>query len=565
MAAGAPEAPPVRARGAAWAPLAAVLASIALAWGLAAASHTAGVPRTDDWAWGRVALDLHRTGHIHLVGWGPMTMLGLVVWAQPWLAVLGPHVWVLDLSASVLVAAGLLAAWRLARLLAGPRGATVVVATLAIAPGFLRDAASFMTDGPAFAVGTLSLLAGVEAAGAVGRRRAALEAACVGCGFWAFSMRELAVAAPLAVLVARWWSEPARRRMVGAELVGLLAACLGFWAWRASLPGGQPYGGRPPVFTIAAALVGVVFTTSLLLLPVLAATAPSWWRARHRAARLAGMGVALALAVVPIAYEPRSWSHRYQWLTGDYLDPRGINGTKLLLGSRPRVVPAGAWAVVELAAVIAGAVVLGLLAEALAVRWRHRGAPPPTGAVGARAVAASLVLSGGAIAVAIAHNGAVYDRYLWPMVLAGAVLVARAFPVLPLWRWHAAAAQVALVAVTAFAGVSLLVTLNSDAFDGARWRLDGEVARGGVPAASVDGGFEWVGWHASGTADANAVGDGARPYWVAMVGEPAACVELSGSPLAGQGLALVRTVTWRTWLVAGRSRLYAYRRPAACR
>ena len=268
--AGAPGAPPAGARRAALAALAAVLACMALAWGLAAASHTAGIPRTDDWAWARVALDLHRTGHVHLVGWGPMTMLGLVAWAQPWLSVFGPHVWALDLSASVLVAAGLLAAWRLARDLAGARGAVVVVGTLVIAPGFLRDAASFMTDGPAFAVATLSLLAGVEAAGAVGRRRAALEAACLACGFWAFSMRELAVAAPVAVLLARWWSEPTRRQALAAEVALLGAACLGFWAWRSSLPGGQPYGGRPPVFTVSAAAVGVVFTTSLLLVPVLA-------------------------------------------------------------------------------------------------------------------------------------------------------------------------------------------------------------------------------------------------------------------------------------------------------
>jgi hypothetical protein len=540
-----------------------VLAVVACSWALAAWSHTAGIPRTDDWAWGRVALDLHRSGHLQLVGWGPMTMVGLVAWAQPWLALLGAHVWVLDLAASALVAAGLLATWRLARLAAGRAAAAAVVATLALAPGFLRDAASFMTDGPAFAVGALSLLAGYEAASAAGRRRQALEAACAACGWWAFTMRELAIAAPLAVLAARWWGERRRRRSLGAQAAVLVGACAALWAWRAGLPGGQPYGGRPPAFTIAEALVGVVFTASLLLVPVLAATAASWWPARHRAARAVGACSAMALAVVPIPYEPRSWSHRYQWLTGDYLDPRGINGNKLLLGSRPRVVPAGAWAAVELVAVLAGVVVLALVAEAIAVRWRapRREQPSP---LAPRVMAAYAAVTGAGVAVAIVRNGAVYDRYLWPLALAGAVLLVTAFPVAPLSRWHPLASQAAVAATGAFVALSLLVTLNSDAFDGARWRLASSAVRTGVAARSVDGGFEWVGWHAGGVADANAAGVATRPYWVAMVGEPAACIELSASPLSGPGLALVRTEVWRTWLVAGRSRLYEYRRAPAC-
>jgi len=111
--------------------------------------------------------------------------------------------------------------------------------------------------------------------------------------------------------------------------------------------------------------------------------------------------------------------------------------------------------------------------------------------------------------------------------------------------------------------VSLAVTLNSDAFDGARWRAAHQAVSQGVAATAVDGGFEWVGWHATGVADANASGDATRPYWVAMVGEPAACVEVAASRIALPGLSLERAVTWRTWLLFGRAHLYVYRR-AGC-
>jgi len=179
-----------------------------------------------------------------------------------------------------------------------------------------------------------------------------------------------------------------------------------------------------------------------------------------------------------------------------------------------------------------------------------------------RALVAELVILFGALVVAVVTNGATYDRYLWPAVLAAAILLLDRYPPPPLEHWHPAASQVALVVASAFAIVSLLVTLNSDAFDGARWRLDTQVA--GVPATAVDGGFEWVGAHATSVDDANASSDATRSYWVAMAGEPAPCVEVSASPVDRADLVLVRTVTWRTWLLFGRSRLYEYRRPSAC-
>jgi hypothetical protein len=560
-------------------------AAIGAAWLLAAASHSAGIARTDDWAFARVALTLHHSGHVHLVGWAQMSLLGLVAWAQPFLAALGPHLWVLDVSASVLVAAGLLAAYRLARILAGPKAALVVVATVAAAPGFVRDAGSFMTDGPAFAVGTFALLAGVEAARtADGSRRWLLEAACVAAGLWAFSIRELALAAPLAVLAARWLGEPRRRRVIAAEGGVLGVSCAFFWAWRSGLPGGQAFGGRPPLFTIIDSIVGVVFTTSLLIVPVLAATAPSWWKARRPVARSVGVAVGAALAIVPIAYAPGSWNRRYQWLTGDYLDPRGVNGNKLLIGSRPRLMPPLGWAGIEAIALIAGIVVVGLAAEALAgvmattesragSRSRSRSRSRSPGALlerasatplGVRVLAAHLAVLFALLTVAIVVNGATFDRYLWPAALSAGILLTMRYPIPPLGRWHPAASQVALVVVTAFVLVSLMVTLNSDAFDGVRWRLARqETARGLAPSA-VDAGFEWVGYHAPGEANANASGDATRPYWVVMVGEPAACLELSASALDDPNLTLVRTARWRTWLVLGRARIFEYRRPSAC-
>ena len=543
--------------------------AVAAAWLLAAASHTAGIPRTDDWAFSRVALTWARTGHLHLVGWGQMSLIGLLVWARPWMAVLGDHQWVLDLSASVLVVAGLAAAYRLARVIAGGPAAIVAVATVAAAPGFVRDAGTFMTDGPALAVSTIGLLAGFEAAGASGRRRWLLEAGCVAAGCWAFSIRELAIAGPLAVLAVRWLAEPRRRRPLGAGIAALGAFCVAFTSWRGRLAGGQPYDGRPPVFTITELVIGVVFTTCLFLVPVLAATAPRWWRPVRPTARAVGTAVGGLVAVLPVLYAPGSWTHRYQWLTGDYLDPRGINGDKLLIGSRPRLLPPLGWAGVEAVAVIAGVVVFGLVAEALAgivsTRSRRGLHSWSAASLGVRVLVAHLAIVFGLLVVAIVVNGATFDRYLWPAVLSAGILLLGAFPLTPPSEWHPAALQVAVGVAAAFAVVSLLVTLDSDAFDGIRWRTAQEAVRAGVPAGRVDAGFEWSGYHAATVvADANASGDRQRPYWLAMVRAPAACVELTVSKQTDPGLSLIGVRRWRTWLVMGESTLYEYRRPAAC-
>jgi hypothetical protein len=181
--------------------------------------------------------------------------------------------------------------------------------------------------------------------------------------------------------------------------------------------------------------------------------------------------------------------------------------------------------------------------------------------LGVRLLVARLGILFVVLVVAIALNGATFDRYLWPAALSAGILVLIRYPAPPLSRWHPAASQAALVAVMAFAVVSLLVTLNSDAFDGARWRVAREA---GLPATTVDAGFEWVGFHATGVADANASGDATRPNWAMMDGQPAACVELTSSPLDDPNLTFVRVARWRTWLVLGSAGIFEYRRPAAC-
>jgi hypothetical protein len=154
----------------------------------------------------------------------------------------------------------------------------------------------------------------------------------------------------------------------------------------------------------------------------------------------------------------------------------------------------------------------------------------------------------------------VYDRYLWPLVLSGSILVLHrarphgreANPRVRVVRW-------AVVALVAF--VALALTADADAFDGARWRAGERAVARGVPATEVDAGFEWVGAHTSAVADLNrppAPPDRYRTWWASMFLSPTICVVVSASPLTDPRLSLVSTSRWRPFLLFGSSRLYEY-------
>ena len=526
--------------------LSAVLAAAAGAW---------GIPRDDDWAFTRIAFGLERTGHLQLVGWNKMTLVGLIGWAQPWLLVLGRHVWVLDLSAAVLVGAGLWATWRLARLALSPARAALAVGCVVALPGFLRDTTSFMTDGPALALAALCMLAGVEAMAATGRRRQLLWTASLVLGFWGFTVREFALAAPVAVLAA-WAVAASDRRRALAGAGGFLLACAAFYAWRQSLPGAQSIGPRPTVDVIVGSIVMTWFTVALFLLPVLVAVTGWSWRSRGQSSVAWRRGALFGLAAAAI---PLGLAHHFggqpTWLLSDYLTRQGLGANELLLGSRWVLLSPPLWALISVAAVIAGVLLAGEVADRLASRAGGPLADRPTltRVLACHVVAMTVILAATAI-----MNSAVLDRYVWPLVLSGGVLLLAGARSEVVGRSVRPRAWIALGAAAVLA---LALTAGSDAFDGGRWQQGVSAVTAGASPTSVDAGFEWVGVHTSSSADLalRGVGNPNQSWWSKMLALPAPCVEVAASPITAPGYFLEKTVAWRPLLLAGHSHWYIYR------
>jgi hypothetical protein len=380
-------------------------------------------------------------------------------------------------------------------------------------------------------------------------------------GFCAFTVRELAIAAPAAVLVTAFFGRRDGRKNIVVGGACLVIACTAFYIWRHGLPGQQPYWGVPPLFVVVELIVNGFFSLALGIAPALAVTASRWWHPRARTARLIGMAFGGALALVPVAYAQWSWDGRYQWLLGDYLDPRGMNADKLLSGTRPLVLPAPVSFLLIVVAVTAGVVTCGLIAEHLALRHAGRvGSGPPA----TRMLVAYTFLAAAVIAIAAARNAAVFDRYLWPIVLSSAILVLhryRSVECMPSPRRRRAARGIMVVVVGFVMAIAVVLTANSDAFDGTRWRLANRAVAAGYRPGTIDAGFEWIGTHSDAKAQfsrAATAPDRYRTSWANMFSSPAICVVESSSPLADPRLTLVDTTRWHTLLVVGSARMYTY-------
>jgi len=96
---------------------------------------------------------------------------------------------------------------------------------------------------------------------------------------------------------------------------------------------------------------------------------------------------------------------------------------------------------------------------------------------------------------------------------------------------HAAFATVAISA--------LLLAANSYAYDAARWR-EGEAAMlAGYDANAVDAGYEWVGYHATGTSTSSE-SNFVLPWYYDAIPANIPCIVIANSRLEGSPLTLVR-------------------------
>ena len=380
-----------------------------------------------------------------------------------------------------------------------------------------------MTDVPAFALAMLCLLLGIRSLQGDGRR--VTFVASVAVGLLAVSIREFAIAAPVAVLLAAWARNRPDERAWLAALSGVLVAgvaCILLVA--ASVPGhGAPRAPDPGRLTF----VGSAFATlAAVLLPATALALgrrTATFRAAHLilAAGLIGAGL-ICLAVV-FPYGP---------IVGNYWMPIGLGGDAFLSGTRDFVIGANAWALSAQIAWFAA-----ILVAALALRWGSdkfaRITSWPTAKEAALGIARSreaplgIFLAAYAVGIVFFTSTSYpFDRYLYPMVPAAAILLLQGAALRSQSSLSRPLAQAAIAWLVASA---FIIAANSFAYDAARWRAGDAAVAMGYDARTVDAGYEWVGYHVSGAESGS--GSYGLSWYDDVLLAHSPCAVVSNSPL----------------------------------
>ena len=521
---------------------------------LAAGSFS--ISQGDDWAYRRIAEHFAQTGHVVFNGWPSMPLIGQLVWSWPFLRVMGDHGLAFGTSTAVLAVIGVSGAYYVARQVLARSWAAGAVLLVVATPLFAWSTSTFMTDVPTFAAEMICLALGVAALSRHGWPRAAFLGGAIAVGLFGISIREFAIAAPIAVLFCASASDSSRRHRYWYLAAGVvvLIVCAFVFRWSTHVPGLLHETFTPPSRASIASVAHDYYTMAFMVSPAVALAA--WRRLSLR------MSWATITAIATIALGFVVARHFGSVFVGNYLNPEGIAGSSLLAGARPTLLPASLWNLLNVVGLVSGGLLAGIAVtvdrHALR-RWRSWEWGTPIGIVW---------LFGGLFAIGLALYGLItasfYDRYLWPLVFALAVLLIyynqptsrRECPPL------VSGFIVALFALLVLVATAL--TVNADAYGAARWHAGQIAVSNGIPAKEVDAGFEWVGAHTNGDVNRSLqpLAPAYEPWYARMEPDFRDCAVVSSSPLTYPNLKLVKTLNYELLGFVGSRTLYIYKSSA---
>jgi hypothetical protein len=467
-----------------------------------------GIVRNDDWSYLLTLFNWVDNGHLDFNSWVSMTLLAQLAFAAPIVAVFGRNIGYVQLETLVLGFAGLCAVeWLTFSVTRRLWKATFVAVVVACGPLWGPLAVSFMTDVPTFAVSMLAVALGARA---LRDQRVSMPflVGSIAAGVAGFWIRQYAAVPLIAIMIAAAFQlrHESNRRRVWTFAVSVAAAVLAagaFYAYWRTIPHPKAFSPSIPSGHSIKAVVykgtGVVRLTGLLVLPLLVAAGPvrivrRAWRTAADTTVFVGVGTAAILTFTAAAGPNIAFA-------GNYITPNGVLANGVAQGTRPDIFPAGVFsALIAIGTVGATLLALALvpMLHALPGRIAQRDLQvrdPVTFFLG-------LVVAGYSIAyfAAAITDIPLYDRYVLPVVPVIGVLLVRPAP-LELETAHASTSArpriaAAMIALVLLAFVGLVYTVDSAAFDGARWRAAVSATEQGWTRHQIQGGFEWTNFYA---------------------------------------------------------------------
>ncbi len=517
------------------------------------------IPYADDWSYRKIAFDFYRTGSVQFTGWVSMTLVGLLAWAWPFIAIFGHHEWVLSFASSVLAAVAVVFAYLLSRLLLSVWWSVAAVAVMASFAGFLWNTSAFMTDIPAMAGITACLWLGITAFNRQGSSYWALVTASMVAGLFGFSIREFAVFAPVAVLAGLAYFERRRAVRLGAIGVVVLIGCGVLYEWSTHVSGYELR--NPGPFTVKSLIVvpWLYFSTCLFISPAIILAAA---RARKRFGELSVMG-GIGVAVVGVMLLLLGKGV----FLGDFLTQQGILGGSLR-GGRPDLLPGIVWGALELLAILAGALLVALVLATSNPALPKVATPPSRTSMARLTLWVFVVTSAPLVAIfAVFHFAE--DRYVWPIALVSAILLLD-------WYTREVAGGdraidrpgpvVAALVLALLLLMNAVLTLNAYSYLVGVWDSGLAAVARGIPATKIDAGFQWVGTHATTrayltrTPHLNSTEGRYDAYFPRFV----ECAVVTQRPMHPKGMSLAEVRHYKEYGIFGSANLYLYVTSGSC-
>jgi hypothetical protein len=435
---------------------------------------------------------------------------------------------------------------------------------------------TFMTDVPAPAATMICLGSGIATLDRAGRSRWKWLIVSMAAGIFGFSIRQVVVAAPIAVLVAALAKFRHDWKILLGLALAMIAACLGILAWIHGIPGPRQASYWMPNWSTEVSVVKLLGAdAAFALLPASLLVIITSSRTR-----VAVLSIILLIATVAILVV--SHANSGSPLLGDIFSQWGSASALVALGTRPLLFPGALWTTLEWTswAALACAVV-ALLSRRPAPytrptlnHIRSRLAHPirltpirnwfgePQGLL-------TIFILGSSALVALTSWAGVWDRYCWPILGPLAVLI--------LLRGQSSPrnSTAARIGMALFALVMLGVVLvqfavsnNSAAFDAARWHGATDLTRIGVTPRTIDAGIEWVGYHQPGPVVLSTP-PGSTPYiWYQLLfSYPPICGIVASSPTTFAGFSPEGSISYRLLAITGpvdHVYLYKSQQPIAC-
>lgn len=280
-------------------------------------------PAGDAWAYERIFATLHRTGHVVLVGWNDITLIGMFPVTELWVRVFGNGPHQLHLLGSFMGVIALLGVRHLLGTV-GVRQRAVPLAVVGISAAFVGANGTYLSDVFCMAgvVWGLAIALHLVKVPVPYRRAALLTAVAAMCMSYAFMIRQHAAVPALAVGVVLYRHRDRR------TLAWLYVACsavlvLPAYIWRRTLDhGGVEITGFYPR-SAGSGLVAMWFTLGLVGLPVV-------WRLPTRRAMSAWryliLATPLAIVVASTMIDAASPLARGQSVAGEFVIQGGGRG-----------------------------------------------------------------------------------------------------------------------------------------------------------------------------------------------------------------------------------------------